>query len=90
LEENNRLGANISTIFNPVKKWTVNANAEVFYLQFRSKSLGLNNTGTFFTTSLSNTIALPDNLSLSISGDYGNGFITLQGKILPTILTALR
>ncbi|MCT3728480.1 TonB-dependent receptor [Elizabethkingia anophelis] len=78
--ENNRLGANVSTVFSPVKKWTVNANAEVFYLQFRSKSLGLNNTGTFFTTSLSNTIALPDNLNLSISGDYGNGFITLQGK----------
>ncbi|WP_407506311.1 TonB-dependent receptor domain-containing protein [Elizabethkingia miricola] len=78
--ENNRLGANISMVFSPVKKWTVNANAEVFYLQFRSKSLGLNNTGTFFTTSLSNTIALPDNLNLSISGDYGNGFITLQGK----------
>lgn len=78
--ENNRLGANVSTVFSPVTKWTVNANAEVFYLQFRSKSLGLNNTGTFFTTSLSNTIALPDNLNLSISGDYGNGFITLQGK----------
>lgn len=32
--ENNRLGANVSTVFSPVKKWTVNANAEVFTFSF--------------------------------------------------------
>lgn len=78
--ENNRLGMNVNAAFSPVKKWTVNAGAEVFHLRFRSKSMGLTNSGMFFNTSLTNTLVLPHNLMLSASGDYGNGFITLQGS----------
>lgn len=78
--ENNRLGANINAAFNPVKNWTLNTGAEVFHLRFRSKSLGLTNNGVFFSTSINNTFTLPKNLTISASGDYGNGFITLQGK----------
>ncbi len=78
--ERSRMGVNINTVFNPVQRWTVNAGAEVFHLKFRSKSLGIQNDGTFFNTSLSNTVSLPHQLSFNASADYGNGFITLQGK----------
>lgn len=78
--ENNRLGANVNAAFNPVKNWTLNTGVEVFHLRFRSRSLGLTNNGVFFNTSLNNTFILPKNLTISASGDYGNGFITLQGK----------
>lgn len=78
--ENNRLGANINAAFNPVKNWTLNTGVEVFHLRFRSRTLGLTNNGVFFSTSINNTFTLPKNLIISASGDYGNGFITLQGK----------
>lgn len=78
--ESTRMGLNINTVFNPIKSWTVNAGAEVFHLKFRSNSLGLKNDGTFFNSSISNTITLLKDLQFSVSADYGNGFITLQGK----------
>ncbi|WP_053328649.1 TonB-dependent receptor domain-containing protein [Chryseobacterium gallinarum] len=78
--ESTRMGLNVNTVFNPVKNWTVNAGAEIFHLKFRSSSLGLKNDGTFFNSSISNTINLMKDLQFSASADYGNGFITLQGK----------
>lgn len=78
--ESSRMGVNVNTVFNPVKSWTLNAGAEIFHLKFRSKSLGIQNSGTFFNTSLSNTLSLPHRLSFSATADYGNGFITLQGR----------
>lgn len=78
--ESNRMGLNINTVFNPVKNWTVNAGAEIFHLKFRSNSLGLKNDGTFFSSNISNSIQLMKQLQFSASADYGNGFITLQGK----------
>lgn len=78
--ESTRMGVSVNTVFNPIKIWTVNAGAEVFHLKFRSNSLGLKNDGTFFNSSISNTINLIKGLQFSASGDYGNGFITLQGK----------
>ncbi len=78
--ESTRMGLNINTVFNPIKSWTVNAGVEVFHLKFRSNSLGLKNDGTFFNSSISNTITLLKDLQFSASADYGNGFITLQGK----------
>lgn len=78
--ESTRIGLNINTVFNPTKSWTVNAGAEVFHLKFRSNSLGLKNDGTFFNSSISNTVTLLKDLQFSASADYGNGFITLQGK----------
>ena len=78
--QNTRIGINLNGIFKPMDNWTVNAGAEIFHLRFSSKALGISNTGMFFKTTLNNTLTLPHDLSLSISGDYGNGFITLQGK----------
>ncbi|MGK9124296.1 TonB-dependent receptor [Olivibacter sp. SA151] len=78
--ESTRMGLNLNTVFNPVKNWTVNAGAEVFHLKFRSNSLGLKNDGTFFSSSISNSINLAKQFQFSATADYGNGFITLQGK----------
>ncbi|WP_228412816.1 TonB-dependent receptor domain-containing protein [Chryseobacterium sp. G0162] len=78
--ESTRMGINVNTVFNPIKIWTVNMGAEVFHLKFRSNSLGLKNDGAFFNSNISNTINLMKGFQLSASGDYGNGFITLQGK----------
>lgn len=78
--ESTRMGVNVNTVFNPLKIWMVNAGVEVFHLKFRSNSLGLKNDGTFFNSSLSNSINLAKHLQFSATADYGNGFITLQGK----------
>ncbi|MNK14568.1 hypothetical protein D3C87_326920 [compost metagenome] len=78
--ESSRMGLNVNTVFNPNKNWTVNAGAEVFHLKFKSNSLGLKNDGTFFNSSISNSINLMKQFQFSATADYGNGFITLQGK----------
>lgn len=78
--ESTRMGLNVNTVFSPLKNWTVNAGAELFHSKFRSKALGVENNGTFFNTAVSNTITLKKQIQFSASADYGNGFITLQGK----------
>ncbi|NII83228.1 TonB-dependent receptor [Pedobacter sp. SG908] len=78
--QNTRIGMNLNGVFKPASNWTVNAGAEIFHLHFNSKALDISNKGMFFNTTLNNTLTLPHDLLLSISGDYGNGFITLQGK----------
>jgi outer membrane receptor protein involved in Fe transport len=75
-----RLGANINTSFKLNPNWSVNAGGELSYLKFNARSMNLQNKGTFYTVNLSTTYTLPKNYSLLISGDYGNGYITLQGR----------
>jgi ferric enterobactin receptor len=77
---NRRIGANINVAANPTEKWTLNAGGEVFYLKFRSKALDMFNDGTFFQASLNNSYEIRGNYTLLVSGNYGNGYITLQGK----------
>jgi hypothetical protein len=60
-------------------QWNLNAGAELFYQKFKSKTLNLQHHGNFYTFRLNSTYELPKDISLLISGDYGNGYITLQG-----------
>ncbi len=77
---NSRLGANVNASMQLNPNWTLNAGAEVFYLKFKSKSMNLQNEGIFYTVSINNSYTLPENFSIVVSGEYGNGDITLQGK----------
>lgn len=76
---NSRLGMNIDISLPLNAQWNLNAGAELFYQKFKSKTLNLQHYGNFYTFRLNSTYELPKDISLLISGDYGNGYITLQG-----------
>lgn len=77
---NRRVGANTNLFLKPLRKWTLNLGADLFYLKFRSAALGMLRDGYFYTASLSTGLELPKNYSIQASGEYGNGFINLQGR----------
>lgn len=77
---NSRLGVNVNASMQLNPNWTLNAGAELFYLKFKSKSMNLRNEGVFYTVSINNSYTLPKNFSIVVSCEYGNGYITLQGK----------
>ena len=77
---NSRLGANVNASMQLNPNWTLNAGGELFYLKFKSKSMNLQNEGIFYTVNINNSYTLPKNFSIVVSGEYGNGYITLQGE----------
>lgn len=79
IASNRRIGANSNLFIRPLRRWTLNLGADVFYLKFRSVAIGMLTDGYFYTANLSTSIELPRNYSVQASGEYGNGFITLQG-----------
>lgn len=77
---NRRIGANINAFLQLNSKWTLSAGGELFHLKFENKSMNMKNEGMFYTINLNSTYSLPKNFDISFSGDYGNGYITLQGE----------
>lgn len=77
---NKRLGTNINASLQVGPKWTLNTGGELFYLKFKSKSMNMQNEGVFYTVNLNSSYTLPKDFSILISGDYGNGYVTLQGE----------
>lgn len=79
IASNSRIGANTNLFLKPVRKWSINLGLDLFYLKFRSATLGMLNDGYFYTASLSSNLELPKSYSIQTSGEFGNGFINLQG-----------
>ena len=80
IASNQRLGANLNTTAEINKNWTVNAGAEYFHIRFKSPALNLHNAGGFYSLSLNTSYILPADYTIQFSGNYSNGYVTLQGK----------
>ncbi len=80
IASNQRLGANLNTTAEINKNWTVNAGAEYFHIRFKSPALNLRNAGSFYSLSLNTSYILPADYTIQFSGNYSNGYVTLQGK----------
>jgi outer membrane receptor for ferrienterochelin and colicin len=77
---NRRLGTNLNASLQLNDNWILNTGGELFYLKFNSKSMNLHKEGVFYTVNLNNSYTLPNDFSIMASGEYGNGYITLQGE----------
>lgn len=75
-----RLGGNINASINLANNWTANGGLELYRVWFKSPALAIANKGNFYSVNLNTAYKLPKNLTLQVSGDYSNGFITLQGR----------
>lgn len=74
-----RLGANCNVSLELSSKWMATGGIELYQVWFKSKALVVSNNGFFYSANL-NTSYNFNAYTLQISGDYSNGYVTLQGK----------
>ncbi len=79
LASNKMAGLNLSSSASITKKWSVNGNLNVSYLDYNSDALQIVNAGWAADINLNTTIKLPSNYSLQVFGQYDGRKITLQG-----------
>lgn len=77
---NRRLGGNINAHTQIGSNWTINGSAEFFHVWFKSRALGVANDANFYSFSINSSYTLPADYTIQVSGDYSNGYVTLQGR----------
>ncbi|WP_160717911.1 outer membrane beta-barrel family protein [Chitinophaga solisilvae] len=77
---NKRLGANIFTDLMFSKSWTFSAGADICQVWYRSRTMQLSNDAALYSVNINSSWELPKDITLQFSGDYGNGYVTLQGR----------
>ncbi|WP_212005572.1 TonB-dependent receptor domain-containing protein [Chitinophaga sp. HK235] len=80
IASNRRLGGNIFTGLQFNKSWTTTLGAEFYHVWFKSKALNIGNDASFYSISINSAYELPKDFTLQLSGDYSNGYVTLQGR----------
>jgi len=80
IASNKRLGTNINAYTQLNDNWTINGGLELYQVWFNSKALQIGNNGFFHSFNLNTSYTIPGGYTFELSGDYSNGFITLQGK----------
>lgn len=76
---NKRLGANINAAME-IGNLTVNGGVELYQVWFKSDALQVKNEAGFYSFNLNLSYTLPKDYTLQASGDYSNGYVTLQGR----------
>ncbi|QJB39137.1 TonB-dependent receptor [Chitinophaga oryzae] len=76
---NKRLGANVNAAVE-IGNLTVNGGIELYQVWFKSDALQVKNDAGFYSFHLNLSYALPKDVTLQASGDYSNGYVTLQGR----------
>lgn len=80
IASNRRLGANINAYTAINDNWTINGGLELYQVWFKSPALQIGNSGLFHSFNINTSYIAPRGYTFELSGDYSNGFITLQGK----------
>ncbi|RBL89481.1 outer membrane beta-barrel family protein [Chitinophaga flava] len=80
IASNRRLGGNVFTGLQFNKSWTMTLGAEFYHVWFKSKALNIGNDASFYSFSINSAYELPKDFTLQFSGDYSNGYVTLQGR----------
>ncbi|MGN7992567.1 outer membrane beta-barrel family protein [Chitinophaga sp. 22536] len=77
---NKRLGANINAAMDLSSNLSVNGGVELYQVWFKSDALQVKNEAGFYSFNLNVSWSLPKDFTLQASGDYSNGYVTLQGR----------
>ncbi|MBC9915161.1 outer membrane beta-barrel family protein [Chitinophaga varians] len=77
---NKRLGANINAAMDLSSSLSVNGGVELYQVWFKSDALQVKNEAGFYSFNLNVSWSLPKDYTLQASGDYSNGYVTLQGR----------
>ncbi|MEI3798817.1 MULTISPECIES: outer membrane beta-barrel protein [unclassified Chitinophaga] len=80
IASNRRLGANVNAYTVVNDNWTINGGLEFYQVWFKSQALQVGNNGFFHSFNINTSYTAPGGYIFELSGDYSNGFITLQGK----------
>lgn len=80
IASNKRLGINVNAYTMMNDNWTINGGLELYQVWFKSQALRVGNNGLFHSFNVNTSYILPGGYTFELSGDYSNGFITLQGK----------
>lgn len=78
-----RLGSNINASLQINKNWMVTSGIELYQVWFKSSALAVSNSGEFYSANLNTSYNLFSTYTLQFSGDYSNGYVTLQGRNSP-------
>jgi outer membrane receptor protein involved in Fe transport len=73
-------GANLNMSGQPNKNWNLSGSADLQYVDLRSPALNLRNSGYIWSMSLNSSYKLPKNYTVQANGNYGSGWINLQGN----------
>ncbi|NML40840.1 TonB-dependent receptor [Chitinophaga sp. G-6-1-13] len=77
---NKRLGANINAAMDLSSSLSVNGGVELYQVWFKSDALQVKNEAGFYSFNLNVSWSLPKDFTVQASGDYSNGYVTLQGR----------
>ena len=75
-----RLGSNVYGSMQFSNNWMASGGLELYRVWFKSAALNIGNQGNFYSINANTSYILPKDYTLQLSGDYSNGFVTLQGR----------
>ncbi|GAB3642013.1 TonB-dependent receptor [Spirosoma arcticum] len=73
-------GLNLNGSGQPNKDWNLSAGGDLRYMDLRSPATNLRNSGWIWSVNLNTTYKLPKNYTVQANGNYGSGWINLQGR----------
>lgn len=80
IASNRRLGVNVFTSIQPTAEWSLSAGAELHHVWFESRALNVKNDADFYSVNLNTSYSFSSGYTIQASGDYSNGYVTLQGR----------
>ncbi|PSR53316.1 TonB-dependent receptor [Adhaeribacter arboris] len=72
-------GLNLNVSGQPNKEWNLNGGLDLRYVALRSPALNQSNNGMVWSINFNSTYKLPKDFSLQANGNFGSGWISLQG-----------
>ena len=72
-------GLNLNISGQPNKNWNLNGGGDIRYVDLRSPALQQSNNGIVWNINLNTTYKLPKDFSIQANGNFGSGWISLQG-----------
>ncbi|CCH56487.1 TonB-dependent receptor [Fibrisoma limi BUZ 3] len=73
-------GLNINLSGQPNKDWNLSGGIDGRYVSLNSPALQQSNSGLIWSFNLNSTYKLPRNYTLQVNGNYGTGWVSLQGN----------
>lgn len=72
-------GLNVNLSGQPNKDWNLSGGIDGRYVSLNSPALRQSNSGLIWNFNLNSTYKLPHNYTVQVNGNYGTGWISLQG-----------
>ncbi|MFD2573325.1 TonB-dependent receptor domain-containing protein [Spirosoma soli] len=73
-------GLSLNGSGQPNKDWNLSGGIDLRYVDFTSPALNLRNSGWIWNVNMNTSYKLPKNYTIQVNGNYGSGWINLQGN----------